>query len=100
MLNAAHPFREGNGRTQRECLRELGAEAGHRLNFSGVTQARMIQANVESVRGDDGALRRMFLEIGDRASVRMLQQAEAALEKCGEDWNRPPPRRGAALGVR
>lgn len=72
MLNAAHPFREGNGRTQREFLRELGTEAGHRLNFLGVTQARMIQASVESVRGDNGAQRRMFLEIGDRASVRML----------------------------
>src|SRR5664280_2534055 len=31
-LNAAHPFREGNGRTQREFIRELGLKAGHYID--------------------------------------------------------------------
>ena len=86
-LNAAHPFREGNGRTQREFLRELSAEAGHRLDFSVVSQARMIQTSIESARGDNQSLHRMFLEISDRQQVRQLRQAEAALDKQGRDWN-------------
>jgi fido (protein-threonine AMPylation protein) len=32
-LNDAHPFREGNGRTQRAFMRELAKEAGHELDF-------------------------------------------------------------------
>ena len=32
-LNAAHPFREGNGRTQREFIRELGLKAGHYIDW-------------------------------------------------------------------
>jgi fido (protein-threonine AMPylation protein) len=28
-LNAAHPFREGSGRTRREFICELGLKAGH-----------------------------------------------------------------------
>jgi cell filamentation protein len=30
-INAIHPFREGNGRTQREFIRQLAKEAGHTL---------------------------------------------------------------------
>jgi len=33
-LNAAHPFREGNGRTQRAFLRQLAATGGYRLELS------------------------------------------------------------------
>jgi cell filamentation protein len=33
-LNAIHPFREGNGRTQRIFLQELAQDAGHGLDFS------------------------------------------------------------------
>ena len=32
-LNALHPFREGNGRTQREFIRELAEERGYNLSF-------------------------------------------------------------------
>jgi cell filamentation protein len=47
-LNAIHPFREGNGRTQREFIRELAAEAGHRLNWSRVSHEQMYVASIES----------------------------------------------------
>jgi cell filamentation protein len=32
-INAIHPFREGNGRTQREFIRTLALTAGHRLTW-------------------------------------------------------------------
>jgi cell filamentation protein len=36
-INAVHPFREGNGRTQREFIRTLALKAGHRLTWAGLT---------------------------------------------------------------
>ncbi|MGO9317280.1 MAG: Fic/DOC family protein [Terracidiphilus sp.] len=47
-LNTVHPFREGNGRTQREFIRELAAEAGHHINWNRVTRAQMVDASIES----------------------------------------------------
>jgi cell filamentation protein len=47
-LNTIHPFREGNGRTQREFIRELAAEAGHRINWKHVTQKQMYDASIQS----------------------------------------------------
>jgi cell filamentation protein len=47
-LNTIHPFREGNGRTQREFIRELAAEAGYRINWNRVTRAQMVDASIES----------------------------------------------------
>jgi len=47
-LNTLHPFREGNGRTQREFIRELALEAGHILDWSRVTQKQMVDASIVS----------------------------------------------------
>jgi cell filamentation protein len=47
-LNAIHPFREGNGRTQREFIRQLAAEAGHRINWYRISHDQMYEASVES----------------------------------------------------
>jgi cell filamentation protein len=47
-INALHPFREGNGRAQREFLRELAAEAGYELAWSLVTQEEMLAASIAS----------------------------------------------------
>jgi len=47
-LNAIHPFREGNGRTQREFIRQLAAEAGYRINWGHVTREQMYDASIES----------------------------------------------------
>ena len=38
-LNQVHPFREGNGRTQREFMTQLAEQAGHPLQFEGVTSS-------------------------------------------------------------
>jgi cell filamentation protein len=47
-INAIHPFREGNGRTQREFLRQLAAQAGYSLDWRRVTRDTMIEASRES----------------------------------------------------
>lgn len=47
-VNALHPFREGNGRTQREFIRELAFQNGYLLFYSGITKDEMISASIES----------------------------------------------------
>ncbi len=53
-LNAIHPFRDGNGRTQREFIRELAAQNGYALNWSRVSIEQMRAASRLSFqRGND-----------------------------------------------
>jgi cell filamentation protein len=47
-INALHPFREGNGRAQREFIRELALQAGYELAWDLVTQAEMLTASLAS----------------------------------------------------
>jgi len=47
-MNAIHAFREGNGRAQREFLRELAAEAGYELSWDLVTRDEVHSASVAS----------------------------------------------------
>ena len=47
-INALHPFREGNGRAQREFIRELALEAGYEVAWDLVTQDEMFKASVAS----------------------------------------------------
>ena len=47
-INAIHPFREGNGRTQREFLRQLAAQAGYSLDWRRVDRDTMTAASLES----------------------------------------------------
>lgn len=44
-LNVCHPFREGNGRTQRAFLRQLSAAAGWRLDWSALDKDGNITAS-------------------------------------------------------
>lgn len=56
-INAIHAFREGNGRTQREFIRELAVAAGHPLVWSRYSQDEMIEASTRSfVRKDYSGL--------------------------------------------
>lgn len=54
-INAAHPFREGNGRTQREFIRELGLHAGFEIDWSRITREQMIAASRESFQTGDSS---------------------------------------------
>lgn len=47
-INALHPFREGNGRTQREFIRQLAFQNGYFLSFAKVTKNQMIKASKAS----------------------------------------------------
>lgn len=53
-INALHPFREGNGRVQREFINHLAYKNGYFIEWKNVSQADMIQASIDSFqRGDN-----------------------------------------------
>jgi cell filamentation protein len=53
-LNAVHPFREGNGRTEREFVRELARKNGYWLDWSRVPREDLYEASdVSFMRGEN-----------------------------------------------
>ena len=62
-LNVIHPFREGNGRTQRIFFEHLLAYCGYGVDWSQIeSQERWIQANVEGFYGHLDGLVQIFKE--------------------------------------
>ena len=60
-LNALHPFREGNGRAQREFARELCLICGYDFDLSCSTHKEMLEASIYSFNtGDSSKLRVIF----------------------------------------
>lgn len=48
-LNVLHPFREGNGRTIREFIRQLAYRNGYVLNLKNINPKEMLHACIRSV---------------------------------------------------
>lgn len=67
-INQLHPFREGNGRTQRAFLAQLAREAGYRLDWTRMTDR---EAHIDAARaaqaGDLGPLRALLDHVVDRS---------------------------------
>ena len=62
-LNALHPFREGNGRTQREFGRLVCLKCGYAFDLSCTTHSAMLEASILSFNeGDNRLLREIFLQ--------------------------------------
>ena len=61
-LNYLHPFREGNGRTQRLFLSMLVDYLGKSLDFSEIDTDMLMIATIKSVSGDIFMLRDIFRE--------------------------------------
>lgn len=60
-LNALHPFREGNGRTQREFAREICLRCGYVFDLSCTTHKEMLDASILSFnKADNTKLLRIF----------------------------------------
>lgn len=86
-LNTLHPFREGNGRTQRAFVQAVAQQAGHPLYFDTVSRERMLRASILSTQGDSSLMIRLFQEITDADCVKPLRRAIAFLEANGFKWN-------------
>ena len=59
-INALHPFREGNGRSQREFIRSLALKNGYVINFAKIPEEEMIKASIDSFLCDYDAMEQLF----------------------------------------
>jgi cell filamentation protein len=64
-INAVHPFREGNGRTQRAFFEQLAADAGYTLAWQHLDADRNVMASDAIMRGNPDPLRKMLDELID-----------------------------------
>ena len=60
-INALHPFREGNGRTQREFIRQLAYQNGYFLSYAGISSEEMVEASKASFKLNYEPLERIVL---------------------------------------
>ena len=54
-INAIHPFRDGNGRTQREFIRQLALHNGYSIHWSRITRDQMGDASKLSFQKADNS---------------------------------------------
>lgn len=59
-VNAVHPFRDGNGRTQRAFFGQLASEAGWRIAWERMDPDQNVAASAASIHGDNRPLIGMF----------------------------------------
>jgi cell filamentation protein len=62
-VNAVHPFRDGNGRTQRAFFGQLAEDAGYRIAWERLDRDRNVQVSRASHHGDEQPLRDMLDEL-------------------------------------
>ncbi len=58
--NMLHPFREGNGRTQRTFLSQLAQNAGYTLNFAKIDGDLLMIATIQAAQGVTDLLRELI----------------------------------------
>jgi len=59
-INVLHPFREGNGRAQREFIAQLALQAGHLIDWTGITQSEMVHASIAAYNSEAAELARLI----------------------------------------
>jgi cell filamentation protein len=62
-LNAIHPFREGNGRTQLSFLKVLADRAWHPLDLERLDPPAILKATIKSFGGDEKALVKVIADL-------------------------------------
>lgn len=62
-INVIHPFREGNGRTQRVFIQYLAHVAGYHVDFTNVTGPEMIEASAMAFDCDYRKMTELFKKI-------------------------------------
>lgn len=80
-INIIHPFREGNGRTQREFFTQIAERAGYELNFKPFTAQRNKDAFIDFYNGNPATLTRLIEEGIDAKACERLTAFNASMEK-------------------
>lgn len=63
VTNNLHPFREGNGRTQRVFLSKLALNAGYEIDFASMDTDELMVATIQSANGVDTYLKYVLRKI-------------------------------------
>jgi cell filamentation protein len=89
-LNAIHPFRDGNGRMQREVIRQLALRSGYSLDWSRVSRGQMTEASKNSFqRGDNAGLEKVLQKALDNENNRAKEKRDAsASRRCEREDDR------------
>jgi cell filamentation protein len=87
-INVLHPFREGNGRSQRLFIQYLALVAGYRVDFTNVSSVEMIEASVKAFDRDETPMCAIFKRITtpvgrdeQKAAVRATTGARSEIVK-------------------
>ena len=64
-VNALHPFREGNGRTQRAFFSQLAHDAGHHIDWVRMNPDENIAASATALHGDLAPMQAMLDQLVD-----------------------------------
>ncbi|VEJ45895.1 BID domain-containing T4SS effector [Bartonella vinsonii] len=90
-LNHIHPFREGNGRTQRFFFENLAKAAGHSLDFSLVTKERMMLASIAVEKeGNLEPMKHLFEDISHPEKILLLKEFMDNMKESGRNVNDRP----------
>lgn len=61
-INAAHPFREGNGRAMRAFIDQLSNQTAYQIDWDSMSKEEYIQSSINSFNGDNKLLKTLFQE--------------------------------------
>lgn len=89
-VNALHPFREGNGRTQRAFLGQLAADAGHPIDWTRLDPDRNTLASIASFNGNAGPLRAMLADLTHQEPAQRTNPAARAVAQTPAPLIQPP----------
>lgn len=79
-VNAVHPFREGNGRSQRTFFEELANYAGYNLDWMKIDREAYLKAAIAGFNGDNLPMAKVFHAISDISAI-TLNKSEDILKK-------------------
>lgn len=65
-INAIHPFREGNGRTQRMFIELLAEHNGYHLDFSKISNEEMLEASLQTFNLEYEYMAELFMKALDK----------------------------------
>jgi len=82
-INHIHPFREGNGRTQRALITQLAHHNGYDIEWKNLTQQQMVEASIEADKGNSKPLAGLIHEnlIDLEASLFLKQNRSYDIER-------------------
>ncbi|WP_156851078.1 BID domain-containing T4SS effector [Bartonella refiksaydamii] len=85
-LDHAHPFRKGNGRTQRMFMEKLGQAAGHPIDFSVITKERLTKASIAAMQnGNPQPMKDLFEDITHPQKALILKEFISQMRNAGLD---------------